>query len=194
MERINLLSVDVYTATLDLNGGDIHHEVFAYGRPVPGKYSEEHKTHTYYEDLVLKNTPLMQEVRTAIEEETSQILSKKCKVSAMWGLILQKGESVEPHSHKSNSHLNPHEYFSVAYYPTAGFKDAKLVFGVPYANSQETVTHIQPTAGMLVVFPSYLMHWTTRQMSNTRVVLSANMEPVEPDVSTQQDWSAYDFT
>ena len=193
MERINLLSVDVYTTTLDFKGGDVHHEVFADGRPVPGEYSEEHKTHTYYEDLVLKDTPLMQEVRAAIEEKTSQILSQEYKVSAMWGLVLQKGESVEPHSHKSNSHLNPHEYFSIAYYPTATFSDAQLVFGVPYANSQETVTRIQPTAGMLVIFPSYLTHWTTRQMSNTRVVLSANVEPVEPETNTQQNWSAYDF-
>jgi len=191
--KINLLSVDVYTTILDFKGGDVHHEVFADGRPVPGEYSEEHKTHTYYEDLVLKDTPLMQEVRAAIEEKTSQILSQEYKVSAMWGLVLQKGESVEPHSHKSNSHLNPHEYFSIAYYPTATFSDAQLVFGVPYANSQETVTRIQPTAGMLVIFPSYLTHWTTRQMSNTRVVLSANVEPVEPQASTDQDWSAYDL-
>ncbi|MBF85857.1 MAG: hypothetical protein CL489_15495 [Acidobacteria bacterium] len=181
MERINLLSVDIHITSLDLKGGDIHHEVFAYGRPPPEQYSAEHKTELSYDDTVLKNTPLMQEVKTAIEEETSKILTKKYKVAAMWGVVLQKGQSVEPHSHKSNSHLNPHEYFSVAYYPTAGFSDAKLVFSVPYANSHETVRHIQPTAGMLVIFPSYLTHWTTRQMSNTRVVLSANVEPVEPD-------------
>ena len=144
---------------------------------------------------------VLEEIVGEIEDEYDEenesfikkISSKEYTVSAMWGLGLQKGESVEPHSHKSNSHLNPHEYFSVAYYPTAGFDDAQLVFGVPYANSQETVTHIQPTAGMLVIFPSYLTHWTTRQMSNTRVVLSANVEPVEPETNTQQNWSAYDF-
>ena len=196
MERINLLSVDIWTTTLDLPhalGREVHHEVFSGGRPVPGSYSEEHGTHTYYEDLVLKDSSLMQEVKDQIAYTSSEILQREYEVSAMWGLILHRGESVQPHSHKSNHQLNPHEYYSVAYYPTASFKDAELIFNIPFGGSQETVRSIQPESGMMVLFPSYLTHYTNRQTGNTRVVVSANVEPVNPSESTDQDWSAYNF-
>ncbi len=193
MERINLLSVDIWTTTIDLSGSDVHHEVHSGGRPVPGTFSEEYQNHTYYEDLVLKDSPLMREVANQIATKSSEILGSEYDIAAMWGLILRKGESVQPHSHKSTHHLNPHEYYSVAYYPTAASKDAELIFSVPFANSQETVRSIQPVAGMMILFPSYLMHYTNRQMGNTRVVISANVEPVLPSVSSDQDWSAYNF-
>ena len=192
-ERVNLLSVDIWTTTIDLPSHDLHHEVFSGGRPVPGTYSEEHNTHTYYEDLVLKDTPLMQKLKSQIASKSSEILQREYEVSAMWGLVLKRGESVQPHSHKSNHHLNPHEYYSVAYYPTASFRDAELIFNIPFANSQETVRSVQPESGMMVLFPSYLMHYTSRQTGNTRIVVSANVEPVNPSVSSDQDWTAYNF-
>ena len=52
---------------------------------------------------------------------------------------------------------------------------------------------IQPEAGMMVLFPSYLTHYTNRHMGNTRVCVSANVEPVNPSTSSDQDWSAYNF-
>lgn len=196
-ETHTLLSVNIWTDVISLDGVKIRQEVMDLGEPVDSEYVEsygETHHHTYYEDLVLKDTPLMRSLQEHIVSTVDGALHIKHKLTAMWGLVLQQGESVQPHSHRSSDQHDPSQYYSVAYYPTAEPGDAQLVFSVQHGNLIESCRHVAPASGKIVIFPSYLNHWTTRQLlDKPRVVVSANLEPVDPSPVSFQDWTAYNL-
>lgn len=115
------------------------------------------------------------------------------KITEIWSLTLNKGESVSAHSHRSNTHMDPSEYYSIAYYPSAPVDCSKLIFDVSWCNTIENLVHITPQTGMLVLFNSYIKHFTDRHpLDISRVVVSANLCPEEPNKTPVPDWSAYD--
>ena len=125
-------------------------------------------------------------------EKVSLVAGKKMKIDECWSLTLNKGESVGPHSHKSNTHMHPVDYYSAAYYISVPAGSAKLIFNISVCNTIETLIPITPENGMFLVFNSFIQHYTDRNLSDEpRMVVSANFSPVTPNITPVPDWSAY---
>jgi hypothetical protein len=113
-------------------------------------------------------------------------------LESIWSLILKNGESVSVHSHKSNTHMYPNDYFSIAYYVKTPPGSAKLFFEAPYCNTIENLISVEPKNGTLLIFNSFIKHFTERHLVNEdRVVVSANFIPKQPNLKPIPDWSAY---
>jgi uncharacterized protein (TIGR02466 family) len=104
------------------------------------------------------------------------------KISSMWAIINEQGAWNQKHQH-SNSDI------SAAYYVCAHENCGDIVFYDPRPSKvyrhpisktpnklNATVNSIQPEAGMLVLFPSYLDHSVNPNLSDKkRIVVSFNL-------------------
>lgn len=194
IEKINLISIDIIKSKiLGIDNQKLLNEISNTRGDIDETFLED-RHHTYYED---KRYPFghveSEKLINKLTENVSNILKREMVLSEIWTLTLEYGQSVAAHSHKSNTHLRPEEYFSIAYYPSAPENSADLIFLVNAANTIESSVVIKPETSDLIIFNSYLMHMTNRHRNKTepRVVISANFIPKNPDVSPTQDWSAY---
>lgn len=104
--------------------------------------------------------------------------------------MLDTSSSIPRHNHKTNKQLHPEEYYSFAYYPIASDDAAKIYFVANHCNTIDSLVSLQPQTSMLIVFHSYVDHYTDRHNStNKRVCISGNYWPVEPDKSLVSDWT-----
>jgi hypothetical protein len=192
-EKVTLISLDVFVDDIkEINNDRLAYEIENFSSPLKEDYLSD-KNHSYYEDM---KYPFDQEesekLIKALNIKVNEIIGKPMKIEAIWSLTLNKGQSVAMHSHKSNSHMNHEEYYSIAYYVSAPKGSANLSFSVTMCNTIEKLIEIEPEPGMLVIFNSFIPHMTNRHNSEIpRIVISANFIPENPDTSTFQDWSAY---
>ena len=194
VEKINLISIDVLkTKIVGIDNQKLINEILGTRGDID-KYYLENEHHTYYED---KRYPFGQVESEKLIDNLTQVVSialnKEMVLDEIWTLTLEHGQSVSAHSHKSNLHIKPEEYFSIAYYPSAPNDSADLIFLVTAGNTIENSISIKPKTGDLVIFNSYLMHMTNRHRNkeHNRIVISANFSPKYKDVSPRQDWTAY---
>jgi hypothetical protein len=194
VERINLIQIDVLRTKLSgIDNNKLIEEVVNTRGEIDETYLED-KHHTYYED---KRYPFgyveSEKLINKLTEAVSAILGRQMILSEIWTLTLEHGQSVAAHSHKSNTHLHPEEYFSIAYYPSAPSGSADLIFMANAANTIDNSIVIKPETGDLIVFNSYLNHMTNRHRNKdeARIVISANFIPENPNPTPTQDWSAY---
>lgn len=191
---LNLLSIDVFISSIpSIDNDELVLEIQKFGSELDSRYIEnEH--HTYYEDKIYPFGQKQAELLIKeIEKSVSDMVGKKMRVTAIWTLTLNKGESVSYHSHKSNLHPVHEEHFSIAYYANAPEGSANLIFDVTACNTLEKSVQVKPETGMLVVFNSFIGHMTDRHNSDIpRVVVSANLSPVNETKTPSSDWSAYD--
>jgi hypothetical protein len=197
-ESKKLINLEVFTTTIgSVDNEKILDELNRHGSSVDKKYIDSYldgNNHTYYEDKKFpKSSPECLRLRDEIESTVSGFLGKKMKITEIWSVTLNKGESVSAHSHRSNAHMDPSEYYSIAYYPSAPVDCSKLIFDVSWCNAIENLVRITPITGILVLFNSYIKHFTDRhQIDASRVVVSANLCPEEPNKTPMPDWSGYD--
>jgi len=194
VERINLIQIDVLRTKLSgIDNNKLIEEIVNTRGEIDETYLED-KHHTYYED---KRYPFgyveSEKLINKLTESVSAILGRQMILSEIWTLTLEHGQSVAAHSHKSNTHLHPEEYFSIAYYPSAPDGSADLIFLANAANTIDNSIVIKPETGDLIVFNSYLNHMTNRHRNKdeARIVISANFIPNDPNQTPTQDWSAY---
>jgi hypothetical protein len=193
VEIVNLFSLNVYTSHLgSIDNSAILNEIAEHSGAAEDS-KEVNPAHLFYEDRTYPfGRPESEKLLTEIEKTVSSALGKEMKVSSIWTLSLEKGQSVTAHSHKVNTHLRPEEYFSVSYYVNAPKNSADLVFTTTHCNTIETSTRIVPITGLLVIFNSYITHMTNRHYNEEpRVVVSANLSPVSPNLFENPDWSQY---
>ncbi|MEY4720265.1 MAG: hypothetical protein RL563_2883 [Pseudomonadota bacterium] len=179
MEVISLINLNLFVTKLDgVNNDALTDAVLKSRQPSQGDFvKEEH--HSYFEDTILPPIAEVQSFSTRVTQEVSDLLCREYFVESIWGLTLFSGESVMAHSHKSNQHLHPSEFYSIAYYPQVPSGSADLIFSLNYCNTIETTKVIKPEEGMLIVFNSYIPHMTSRHRSeDPRVVISANLAPL----------------
>lgn len=193
-----LIRLSVYTTFLDeIDNESVLREICAYGHKpngdVVGDYLED-TTHTFYEDTSFPiDAPNCNKLSMEIVKAVSELSGRQMGLDAMWSLFLKHGSSVSSHSHRSNTHMYPNEYFSVAYYVSAPVGGARLIFNSIHSNLIEQTYAISPETGMLVIFNSYITHMTERHNSNEdRVVVSASLSPIEPNRKPIPDWSIYE--
>lgn len=193
LKVVNLFSLNVYTSYLkNINNNIILNEIKEHSGLIPD-VKDPYPAHTFYEDRTFPfEKPECKKLFKEIEKTVSSILNREMKINSIWTLSLEKGQSVTAHTHKVNTHLYPEEYFSISYYINAPKDSADLIFTTSHCNTIETSTAITPETGMLIVFNSFINHMTNRHYNEEqRVVVSANLSPVNRNLSENPDWSAY---
>jgi hypothetical protein len=193
---IPLIQQNVFTANAEgINHSKIASDVKLYGKTIKqecDEYGWVSRGFVQYEDIVVPITPETKMLEDFILGLVGELTGKKYKINDIWAVNLLQNQSVIAHSHHSNSHIHPNEYYSVCYYPEAGEDSAELIFTSNWCEHMSSTTAIKPETGMLVLFNSYLTHMTARQKSSSpRLVLSMNLAPLEPSMLPNADWSVY---
>ena len=196
INTIPLIQQNVFTANAEgINHSKIATDVNLYGETIKqecDEYGWISRGFVQYEDIVVPVTTEITKLENIILDVLNELTGKKYKINEMWAVNLLQNQSVIAHSHHSNFHIRPQEYYSVCYYPEADEDSAELIFTSNWCEHMSSTTSIKPKTGMLVVFNSYLTHMTARQKSNSpRLVLSMNLSPLEPNVTPNADWSVY---
>ena len=112
----NVLRVDILSCYLDLDGEEIVKEISSQGKvaPIPSKMEQEKidsghllRVARFSEDrnIILPNTYLMAQTQKLFNDTVSEMLHRKYRINAMWGLTLEEGHSLSQHSHLSLIHI-----------------------------------------------------------------------------------------
>lgn len=139
-------------------------------------------------------TEWVEECLQQIKEEQELQLDGKLKVSAMWGNMVPR-ESGGKHT----LHRHSNSYVSGIYYLTEGaptvFMDPVYArclssLEIPALNNQDSLT-IEPRVGTMVVFPSYVQHFTQPHYGEgNRLTIAWNAFP-NGSISQGQDGKNY---
>lgn len=199
-QEIPLIRLSAYSTIIDsVDNSLIYEDIIRFQKDAKSSIGEkntgvEGSYYASYEDsLFPKYSEECKKLVLAIKDSVCSILGVEMTMESIWALILRKGESVSAHSHKSNTHMFPNEYFSIAYYVRTPPGSARLFFEAPYCNTIENLVSVNPKDGTLLIFNSFVKHFTERhQIDEERVVVSANFRPVQPNLTPVPDWSAYD--
>jgi hypothetical protein len=131
---------------------------------------------------------LMNEIKKRVE----LIAGREMVCREFWMFSMQAGGSVPRHNHKTNHQLHPEEYYSIAYYPACPGDGANLNFIGNFCNTMESAVSVKSEEGKLIIFNSFIDHYTDRHMSESkRICISANYKPVSPDRSLVSDWTRF---
>jgi hypothetical protein len=193
----DILRVQVHTVILDsIDNKKLISEINETSNSIPAEFVDSFGTntnHTYFEDSTFPwAKPESSKLLSKIEDSVSAISCLEMNISEAWTLSLGFGQSVMAHSHRMNNHMDPSEFYSVAYYANAPENSAKLIFEIGHSNISESIYVIEPENSMLVIFNSYMKHMTTRHLSEEkRVVVSANLAPRNPSTVIVPDLSGY---
>lgn len=193
----NLININVLISYIEnVDNEKIVNEINNFSQEIDIRYKESYlKTHnhTHYEDRKYPKTKECERLKFLISQKVNTLLQKEMKMESIWTLTLNQGQSVSYHSHKSNSHMHPMDYYSIAYYPSAPEGSASLLFHTTAFSQIDAISSIKPETGMLVLFNSFIPHMTDRHNSEiSRIVVSANFSPVNVNTKIVPDWSAYD--
>jgi hypothetical protein len=116
VEKINLVSIDVLkTKITGIDNVKLLEEIVGVHSEIDSAFIDD-KHHTYYEDRkypfgMIESEKLIDK----LTERVSAAIGRDMVLNDIWTLSLEFGQSVSAHSHKSNTHLHPEEYFSIAY-------------------------------------------------------------------------------
>lgn len=196
INQIPVICQNVYTTICNgINNKQIISDLDNYGIPI-NQNSPEHgwisSGFIQYEDIIVPVTPEITKLEELILNSMVDITGKKYEIHDMWAVNLIKNQSVIAHSHHSNLHAHPSEFYSIVYYPDAPQGSAELIFLLEWCGVMQKTFAITPESGMLVIFNSYMTHMTARhKIDDRRLVISINLGPVNPNRTPNADWSAY---
>jgi hypothetical protein len=193
---IPISDFNIYMTKIDVDNSKIMEELDTGKRQVEPSYKDgflSKTTVTYFED---ERLPLdayeCEKLKKLMTEKVSIAAGKPMVLAEIWSLTLNRGQSITVHTHKSNTHMRPEEYYSVSYYVNAPEGSARLIFNVSICNTIERLIPITPEPGMFLIFNSFIQHYSDRHSSDEpRLVISANFHPENPDLTPIPDWSAY---
>ena len=112
---------------------------------------------------------LLVDVQLSINDYLKTLTLPPTMLSSSWFNILYKGGSVEKHQHADSWDNKESSVVSGAYYPYVEENSCPLIF----ENEDENYESI-PTSGMMVMFPSWLSHYTKPNQSSKRITVSFN--------------------
>lgn len=136
--------------------------------------------------------PESQKLRNNIDQLVSIVAGKNMLCREFWMFSMRNNGSVPRHNHKTNYQLHPEEYYSIVYYPCANENSAKLNFIGNICNTLDILMSVKPETGMLLIFNSFIDHYTDKHMSDDqRTCISANYKPEEPNKSLVSDWTRF---
>ena len=122
-----------------------------------------------------------EKLKSSIEDMANSILPVQSEIVDIWAVATSRGESVSYHSHASNTHMQPEEYWSGIIYTAADEDSAEIVLHSFGYNRIESMMKIKPEVGKVVFFNSFVPHHTTKHESlDIRVGVSFNLKPKNP--------------
>lgn len=190
----SLLSIPIYKKNLNyIDNSKLYQEIKQYSSNIDKSFIDN-KNHSYFEDQKYPFKGIeSQKLINAISHEVNFALGKEMIMNEIWTLTLSNGQSVGYHSHKSNKHLHPTEYYSIAYYVNAPDGSADIQFQITACNTIESSISVPAQNGLLIIFNSFIPHMTNRHNNKNedRIVVSANFSPKYPINTPTQDWTAY---
>ena len=132
-----------------------------------------------YEDTEFPNTENTKDLILKIDSEIYEMdcnLEKK----SIWSHILEPQQSTIPHNHQEDQWDGGHpddNGLSFVYYVTYPENSGDLVFELS-AVQRRISQNIKPVVGNLVLFPTYIPHYTKRNTSKEiRISISGNYWP-----------------
>ena len=196
INQIPVISQNIYTIILpSLNNKQIVSDIDNHGVGVNQQTPETgwvSRGFIQYDDIIVPDTPEINKLEKLILEVMMQITNVEYVVSEMWAVNLEKNQSVIAHTHHSNLHIYPEEFYSVAYYPDAPPGSAELIFSANWCGVMSNTYAVTPQTGMAIIFNSYMTHMTARhKLDDRRLVLSMNLGPLNPNMSPNAEWSVY---
>jgi len=109
---------------------------------------------------------LMTDIQSSIDDYMEQLSKPKTLLSSSWFNILGKDGLVEKHQHSQSWDDVNGSFVSGAYYPYVEENSCPLLF--------EDGSIKEAMNGSLVIFPSWLEHWTNPNQSEKRITVSFN--------------------
>lgn len=142
-------------------------------------------------DCILPDTVFTRSLKDAIEKRAQEILGD-VYLASIWCAVLEHGQSVPYHSHRSNAHLFPTEYWSGVIYIDAGTGGCRLCLYSGDSTGHQHVTKIQPENGKIVFFNSFVPHQTERYYGDKpRICVSFDLRPNNPTTNTYPDMKIF---
>lgn len=136
--------------------------------------------------------PESEKLKEEIGKRVDAVAGKPMVCREIWMYTMSKFMTMPQHNHKTNYQLHPEEYYSIAYYAYAPNDGANLHFVANYANTMESRIMVKAETGKLIIFNSFLDHYTDRHLSDEqRMCISGNYKPETPDKTMVPDWSTY---
>jgi len=109
---------------------------------------------------------LMIDIQLCINDYVEKLSMSKVLLTSSWFNILGKDDLVKKHQHSDSWDNVESSVVSGAYYPYVEENSCPLLFG---DGSIKEVLN-----GLLVIFPSWLEHWTNPNQSDKRITVSFN--------------------
>lgn len=196
MKRVPLIELGVWVGKIDeVDPQQVASDIKNYAQTIQQDcpdYGVISRGFVQFEDLVMPITPEIVKLEESIKQRLLELTGKEYYIHDTWAVDLEYNQSVIAHSHHSNLHIHPQEYFSVTYYPQVPDGSAELVFNYDYCNMMSGTASVAPEVGTFVIFNSFIQHMTSRnKSSSSRLVVSQNWGPVEPTKEPNADWSVY---
>ena len=161
-----------------------HKEVDTEGKKVSNIYGWHSKNFDLKDnEVVFFINSISYKIKKTMEDMGWDLIKNKVEITNMWSIINNRGSS-------NSTHIHSNCYLSAAYYVKAPKNCGDIVFHDPREgklirkpkmshsnNLNAEEVNIQPQAGMLVLFPSYLYHSVRENLSdNERTVISFNID------------------
>ena len=117
------------------------------------------------------------QLRTAIKEVMHKEIDTRLQEGEIWAHVLRQGDTTMIHTHRNKkdwAHLNISWVYYAANNPNTEFS-GRIVFQTQIGGVKNIAVDFQPKVGDLIIFPSWLQHFTTHNMSpDLRVSISGN--------------------
>jgi hypothetical protein len=189
----SLLNIGIYKKKLKyIDNNKIYKEIKKYSKSLNDSFNLD-KIQSYEDQTFPFDGLECNKLVNSLSSEVSSAIGREMLLTEIWTLTLKNGQSVGYHSHKSNSHLHPSEYYSIAYYVNVPVGSSDVQFKITACNTLESSVFIKAEDGLLIIFNSFIPHMTNRHnnIDEDRVVISANFSPKDPTLTLNPDWTPY---
>jgi uncharacterized protein (TIGR02466 family) len=141
-----------------------------------GKLVSSDESSTLNEDLHIPKSKELKKLVSSIQNKFKKYYNVKLNLHSFWSQVHEKNCSSTLHNHFLPLDPDNSPIYSAAYYVKVPKDAGKIIFDYSVNSYNHTKrTWVQPEPHVLLIFPSYLNHFVTRNKSEEkRIVISFN--------------------